>query len=273
MSKHALIVLLVSAAMAATSGCCGPMFCPSTGLFAICDPTYCCDDACGAQGGCAECEAGPACGPCGGAPVDANCEPCCEACGDACSGSCCDACSGSCCDTTCGPNWFLWGPFYWLFGVGGWGCSNSGCGEFYWSDFHSEPPDCCDPCDRCGNWTGGCYDGGCAQAGSPGCSSGQCAVRPPQGRYAAKRRAASGRVAQRGASTRNRPVPAWATRGLEGPVITDPSSPYAPELVSVTDHAAGPTLAQTTPAEEAAERPVVRQASAKQVANRQPARR
>jgi hypothetical protein len=33
----------------------------------------------------------------------------------------------------------------------------SGCGECYCGDWHSDPPDCCDPCDCHGNWTGhGC---------------------------------------------------------------------------------------------------------------------
>jgi hypothetical protein len=34
----------------------------------------------------------------------------------------------------------------------------SGCGSVYWDEWCSDPPDCCDPCDHGGNWTGG---GGC----------------------------------------------------------------------------------------------------------------
>ena len=30
----------------------------------------------------------------------------------------------------------------------------SGCGEFYWGEWFSDPPDDCDPCDDCGNWIG-----------------------------------------------------------------------------------------------------------------------
>lgn len=30
----------------------------------------------------------------------------------------------------------------------------SGCGEFYWGEWFSDPPDPCDPCDDCGNWIG-----------------------------------------------------------------------------------------------------------------------
>lgn len=30
-----------------------------------------------------------------------------------------------------------------------------GCGEVYWGEWYSDPPDCCDPCDQCyGQWTG-----------------------------------------------------------------------------------------------------------------------
>ncbi|MFO0868502.1 MAG: hypothetical protein U0935_06095 [Pirellulales bacterium] len=29
-----------------------------------------------------------------------------------------------------------------------------GCGEIYWDEWLSDPPDCCDPCDGCGNWAG-----------------------------------------------------------------------------------------------------------------------
>jgi hypothetical protein len=30
-----------------------------------------------------------------------------------------------------------------------------GCGEIYWGEWISDPPDCCDPCDQCyGQWTG-----------------------------------------------------------------------------------------------------------------------
>lgn len=30
----------------------------------------------------------------------------------------------------------------------------SGCGEIYWGEWLSDPPDDCDPCDDCGNWVG-----------------------------------------------------------------------------------------------------------------------
>jgi hypothetical protein len=55
-----------------------------------------------------------------------------------------------------------------LCGSGSCGCS----GEVYWSEWHNDPPCCCDPCNRCGQWTGpsaGCGCGGCG-----GCGSGNC---------------------------------------------------------------------------------------------------
>ncbi len=46
--------------------------------------------------------------------------------------------AGCCCDCwPCGKTWC--GPQ---------------CGEFYWHEWFSHKPDCCEPCDRCGNYTG-----------------------------------------------------------------------------------------------------------------------
>jgi hypothetical protein len=50
-------------------------------------------------------------------------------------------------------------------------CSGCGCdGEVYWSEWHNDPPRCCDPCDCYGNWTGpgnGPYRAPYAHAYSP----------------------------------------------------------------------------------------------------------
>src|SRR5262245_49886415 len=67
---------------------------------------------------------------------------------------------GSCND--CGPHgrpcndccgncgllpWLIWGK-----------TCGKGCGEIYWGEWVSDPPDCCDPCDQCtGCWTGHHY--------------------------------------------------------------------------------------------------------------------
>jgi len=32
--------------------------------------------------------------------------------------------------------------------------AEAGCGEVYWGAYHNDPPDRCDPCDRCGHWVG-----------------------------------------------------------------------------------------------------------------------
>ncbi len=34
-----------------------------------------------------------------------------------------------------------------------WCCTGCNC-ETYWSEWHNDPPRCCDPCDRCGNYVG-----------------------------------------------------------------------------------------------------------------------
>lgn len=66
-----------------------------------------------------------------------------------------------------------------------------GCGERYWGDVLSDPPECCDPCDHQGNWIGPqacvrrrptlkCVDGTCdapmcnGTGCSGGCTAGGC---------------------------------------------------------------------------------------------------
>lgn len=135
-----------------TWDCCheeGPKLCGCTG------PTNCCETSCNCGDGCCE----PACG-CGG-----YCdEPC--GCGDYC-GDCCEPTCGcdSCCEPSCGCGSTCGSPYScsgWfdscerfckaMFGSCG-GCT--GCSsECYWSEWHNDPPRCCDPCDRCGNWIG-----------------------------------------------------------------------------------------------------------------------
>lgn len=78
----------------------------------------------------------------------------CHECGDA-----CNSCGGGRC-------WNR-GPFTWVFALfspSTWGCS--GCGERYWGDFYSDPPDWHDPCDCYGNYAGGGC--GCGGGGSYG---------------------------------------------------------------------------------------------------------
>ena len=95
-------------------------------------------------------DCGVACGgPCRGTPCR-SCSPCDDPCGDPCG----ETCYGRC--------WHR-GPLSCVFSLltptSWWGPS---CGERYWGDFYSDPPDCWDPCDGYGNYTGrGGYGGGC----------------------------------------------------------------------------------------------------------------
>jgi len=58
--------------------------------------------------------------------------------------------SSGCCH--CGGWWPHWTPSW----------CHSGCGNYYWSEWFADPPDCNDPCDCCGNYVGhGC---GCQPA-------------------------------------------------------------------------------------------------------------
>lgn len=92
---------------------------------------------------------------CGGGPApvayaDGGCDSCggCDECGS------CGGCGG-CCHCHCNPLMVPLKVLDWVAHLGCCGCS-SGCGERYWGEC-SEPVDCHDPCDQCGNWTGrGC---------------------------------------------------------------------------------------------------------------------
>jgi hypothetical protein len=67
--------------------------------------------------------------------------------------------------TYCGPLT----PIFALFTRDCW--SGSGCRDRYWGDFYGDPPDYCDPCDRCGNYTGGWN--GCSGGNGRGCNCGR----------------------------------------------------------------------------------------------------
>ncbi len=123
---------------------------------------------------CSDCDAIPSDAGCGGCGVCDDCAPvdrdssCDSACGEC--GGCRDACGCGgpcCCCRVFGWIGELLDPEAW--------CGGS-CGEIYWGDFHGDPPDCRDPCDGCGNFTGvnipgrtgGCVDGGCSDGGFDG---------------------------------------------------------------------------------------------------------
>lgn len=191
--KRILLVLLSCGLLIANSGCCGGLvhrlLCCPLGPGTQCDPEHCmggCGMACGGGVGCGlACEpaCGPACGPAVCEPCGPTaCEPCgpaaCAACGPAACGPDCGGCGM--CAQACGPDCGcghcgglvgagvgLLGGIYRALHPPGW-CG--GCGEIYWSEFHSDPPDCSDPCDRYGNFT----DGGCTTCGPVACGPAVC---------------------------------------------------------------------------------------------------
>jgi len=107
--------------------------------------------------GCCVNRFGPGCG-----PIVSNCGDCHGVCGGGavqgygyggCDSGCCSPCSNrgygcvSCLDYMMAPFSLLNQMFV---------CSG-GCGDIYWDEWISDPPDCCDPCDPCANWNGtGC---------------------------------------------------------------------------------------------------------------------
>jgi len=110
---------------------------------------------------------------CGGCSVECGYRHgggCVDSCGaDPCScGTCIEPCAAGCCETGCevagpcvrpcrGPLAFVLGLLHPKTY-----CGNA-CGDAYYGSFLSDPPDCCDPCDQCGNFTGGgtCAGGAC----------------------------------------------------------------------------------------------------------------
>ncbi len=97
---------------------------------------------------------------CGPGMVDGACdEGGCGSCGRwGCAGGCdvgCDPCSDPCGSGCYGRPWHR-GPLSCVFALlnpDTW--CGGGCGERYWGDFYNDPPDCVDPCDGYGNYSGG----------------------------------------------------------------------------------------------------------------------
>ncbi len=147
-----------------------------------CEPTCGCGSSCGI--GCGRSYAGQVwkgCGPCEGPKIcvckgpnccasepgcgcepTCGCEPSCgcePTCGCELGGGC-----GSCCDN--GGGGPLWGLRYAARSILKPLCGCGGCGgELYWSEWHNDPPACCDPCDRCGNFIGPSYGGNYGHGG------------------------------------------------------------------------------------------------------------
>ena len=183
--KRLIFLSLLSGVLASSTGC-GLMqaiFCyRPCAMRGDCGGGPCidgCDDGCG-EAGCGAVRRpvrAPAYGPRVAHGTVAACDTGCDAdcgvpcgrgrpCGRANCGSCnsCDPCSDPC-------NGRCWnrGPITWVFALfmpRTW--TGGGCGERYWGDFYSDPPDCWDPCDNYGNYTGSGVSSG---AGSGGCRS------------------------------------------------------------------------------------------------------
>ncbi len=179
--KRSIVVSLFGGLLLATTGCCllDGICCyrPCVARAACADG---CDGDCG--GGCGSC-----CGPFhhpvrtvvygAAARIAGRCDGCCDGdCGRPCGRCCgpvCGGCGGGpcgdCCGDGCGERCWNRGPLTWIFALFTPPCwCGRGCGQRYWGDFYGDPPDCWDPCDCYGNYTGGgVVHGGCRTCGHP----------------------------------------------------------------------------------------------------------
>ncbi len=124
-----------------------------------------CGDACGCEAGCS-CDPTCECDAVDGRAFAGKTWTCCSECGPPicrCTGPC--HCSQpSCgCASTCGcerrscpqSDCCFGNSCGRLVGLVDRFCGCTGCdGELYWSEWHNDPPRCCDPCDCHGNWIG-----------------------------------------------------------------------------------------------------------------------
>lgn len=149
----------------------------------------------------------------------AHCDVC-----DSCADPCEDPCEAACCrrGRHCGP-------LTWVFSL--FRCCTypfSGCGERYWGDWYGDPPDCYDPCDQCGNYTG---RGRSARGSVDG-------VAMPEG---AERGVGRG-CAECGNPTTEARRPSSSTRTGSKAV-----APYTPRIISQTDRVLKPAQAEPAP--------------------------
>jgi hypothetical protein len=207
MIRSSSTIMLFVIAVALASGCatrigshlgiaggCGCGVAPGCGCG--CEPGCAVEPGCACEPGCAA-DCGAACGPCGRSfagqvwkgcgpcqgpkicvckgPECCGCEPGCAAepgCafepGCACEPSC--GCGSGVAARHCGP---LWGVRYAVRSILSPLTACGGCdGELYWSEWHNDPPYCCDPCDKCGNYIGPSPNYGSGYAGEFGTSYG-----------------------------------------------------------------------------------------------------
>lgn len=171
-----------------------------------------------------------------------------------------------------------------LFTAGSYPGCYGGCGERYWGDWYGDPPECCDPCDNQGNFTGGgpAWRGGPGPAGMSGaemegpvaptgaapggcrsCGQGHTAYSrgpsrnlayPSAGspQYAGTNAYGAGRSAPPSYATGPR-APAWqASRGApptaQSYAPKSPSAgPYAPRVISTTERVVAPATPNPGP--------------------------
>jgi hypothetical protein len=268
MIKHAVGLLLLSAALAAACGCnvCRAIVYDPFGPNTLCSARRC----------------GPVCGePCG--PIRGGLGPR-AVMAEPGENDGCGECGLPACGRLCRPR----GPLAFVFALftagsypGCWG----GCGERYWGDWYADPPDCSDPCGYHGNFTGGgcsgCGDGGgpvgmagqyegaampAPSGGCRTCGQGGQASYNRGGRYPAQSSAGSQqyaatqpynvhRSATQSYAAGQRSPASYASRGQrpagQYPSTSSSGGPYAPRLISTTDRVGtpaapdqGPRLAQ-----------------------------
>lgn len=141
----------------------GKLWCGDGGCEGGCGPVKPLINVCTGPDCCGGCEPGCGCEPACGCEVGCGVEPGC---------GCAVGCGGTCGSGRCGCG-VLQAVGFGLHAIGtevgnllrpigvplglccpcGSGCCG-GCGDFYWHEWHSDPPRCCDPCDDCGNWVG-----------------------------------------------------------------------------------------------------------------------
>lgn len=309
--RRALLLCAIAAALQGLVGCrtCGPWLGEPFGPYTGCDPANCgatCGGSC-ARGG--DIYMGD-CGPRGPlrARLRGTCDTCemvsdCDTCGT------CDTCEmvsdcGGCgvCDICQSGGYSPYGPAYAAYGPAGllrflgrtlglsWPCA--GCSsDIYWGDYNGYPPDCNDPCDTCGSWTGrageAVVDHPYADVPRGYYPSRGSSVASARGGLLVGRSASSSREAQAVAyaepavqesahSVRTTRSAGGSMQGLtSGPMPTPPHSDvYPPKLISVTDEVVQPAtssqaegeteVAQSSTAPRTVARPVVKRTSATQ---------
>ena len=227
MIQRAAMILLVGGLLASAGGCgvVHTLVYEPFGPNRLCDATHCDDGSCGSCAACTSCGEEAGCGV--AVPRGRWCRMHrvfgCRVCADA-----CDACGDPGCDAyDCRRP----GPLTSLFGFLRCGAfCGSGCGERYWGDWYGDPPDCCDPCDNCGNFTGG----------ANGRSTGGCSSCGGEPEYAARsaRPSTCSSCGQEIARSPAKPTRAAATAH---------SPSRAPRIISQTDRAVNPVAAHDTP--------------------------